>query len=300
MPEEKKAQPGFFEYVPADVPEPKKVVNTRLEYESLPSSESQFESSLDTFLRLKNEVQALRADLDQQRAEPFTVPSLGLDEMAVTIHTLSGGPTADTTARGVLGQVEASKGQGNAINYSLYLNTSEQSPLLALDRRVDRLCAVVGTPAPQQQPSMFAQMRDLQARLELADEVKLDAIYRRTKALVTEIDTLETPEQTAAVQSQDQARAVQIEKLRAVVVPLTPAAQDIPNVLNRMKTRKDTDEQAARVLLRLKRLQATHEAVNRMLLTDQQALLKVGAQMAANSKTMTGNLDILQQRLKTL
>jgi len=277
----------------------KKVVNARLEYESLPSSEAQFETSLDTFQRLKNEVLALRADSQQQQAEPYNTTSLGLDDMAVTIHTLSGGPTADTTARGVLAQIESSKGQGNAINYSLYLNTSEQNPLLDLDRRVDRLCAVVG-PAVQQQQSMFAQMKDLRARLELADEAKLDAIYRRTKALVTEIDTLETPEQTAAVQSQDQAKAAQIEKLRGVVLPLTQAAQDVPNVLNRMKTRKDTDEQAARVLLRLKRLQASHEAASRMLLTDQQALLKVGAQIVANSKIMTGNLDILQQRLKGL
>jgi len=299
MPEDKKAPKEHFEYVPeVRPPEPKKVVTARLEYESLPSAEAGFETSLDTFQRLKNEVYALKSDLEQQKAEPYAAPSLGLDEMAVTIHTLSGGPSADTTAQGVLGQLASSKGQGNAINYSVYLNTSEQSPLLEMDRRVDRLCAVVGQPAQQTQ-SMFGQLRDLQARLELADDFKLDAVLRRTKSLVTEIDALETPDITAAVQT-TQDKGAQLEKLRAVVAPLTPAAVDVPNVLNRLKTRKDTDEQAARVLLRLKRLQASHEAVTRMLLTDQQQLLKVGAQMVANSKIMTGNLENLQQRLKVL
>jgi hypothetical protein len=301
MPEEKKAHPGFYEYVPEEAPQPQKVAAPRLEFECLPSSETQFETSLDTFNRLKNEVFSLRDDLEQQKAEPYSVSKLGLDEMAVTIHTLSGGPTADSTARAVIGQVQSSNSaaSGNGITYSLYMNHSEQSPLLELDRRVDRLCQVVGGSTTSSQ-SMFAVVRDLQARLELADEFKLDAIYRRTKSLVTEIDTIETPEQTAAVQGQDQAKALQIEKLRSVLTPLSSAAQDVPNVLNRIKTRKDTDEQAARVLLRLNRLQSSHEAVTRMLLTDQQALMKVGNQMVANSKTMTGNLQILQQRLKAV
>jgi len=304
MPEEKKAHPGFYEYVPEEAPQPRKVVSPRLEFECLPSTETQFETSLDTFNRLKNEVLSLRDDLEQQKADPYAAPKLGLDHMAVTIHTLSGGPTADSGAMAVVGQVESCKptATGNGITYSMYLNSSEQSPLLELDRRVDRLCQVVGgsevTPAPGQ--SMFALVRDLQARLELADEFKLDAIYRRTKSLVTEIDTIETPEQSAAVQGQDQAKALQIAKLRGTLVPLSSAAQDVPNVLNRIKTRKDTDEQAAQVLLRLKRLQSSHEAVSRMLLTDQQAILKVGNQMVANSKIMTGNLQILQQRLKAL
>jgi len=301
MPEEKKAHPGFYEYVPEEAPRPQKVVTPRLEFECLPSSETQFETSLDTFNRLKNEVFSLRDDLEQQKADPYSAPKLGLDEMSVTIHTLSGGPTTDSAARAVIGQIESSKpaATGNGITYSLYLNKSEQSPLFELDRRVDRLCQVVGGVPPSSQ-SMFAVVRDLQARLELADEFKLDAIYRRTKSLVTEIDTIETPEQTAAVQGQDQAKALQIGQLRTVLLPLSADAQDVPNVLNRIKTRKDTDEQAARVLLRLKRLQSSHEAVTRMLLTDQQALLQVGNQMVANSKTMTGNLQILQQRLKAL
>jgi hypothetical protein len=300
MPEEKKAHPGFYEYVPEEAPRPQKVVTPRLEFECLPSSETQFETTLDTFNRLKNEVFSLRDDLEQQKADPYAAPKLGLDEMSVTIHTLSGGPTADSTARAVIGQIESSgkAATGNGITYNLYLNKSEQSPLLELDRRVDRLCQVVGEPPSTQ--SMFAVVRDLHARLELADEFKLDAIYRRTKSLVTEIDTIETPEQTAAVQGQDQAKALQIGQLGTVLLPLSSTAQDVPNVLNRIKTRKDTDEKAARVLLRLKRLQSSHEAVTRMLLTDQQALLKVGNQMVANSKTMTGNLQILQQRLKAL
>jgi len=303
MPEEKKSHPGFYEYAPEETPQPRKVVIPRLEFECLPSTETQFETCLDTFNRLKNEVISLRDDLEQQKADPYAAPKLGLDNMAVTIHTLSGGPTADTGAMAVVGQVESSKptATGNGITYSLYLNSSEQSPLLEMDRRVDRLCQVVGgsevNPAPGQ--SMFAVVRDLHARLEVADVFKLDAIYRRTKSLVTEIDTLETPEH-ATVQGQDQAKALQIEKLRGVLVPLSAAAQDVPNVLNRIKTRKDTDEQAAQMLLRLKRLQSSHEAVSRMLLTDQQALLKVGNQMVANSKIMTGNLQILQQRMKAL
>jgi len=303
MPEEKKAQPGFYEYVPEEPPQTHKVVVPRLEFECLPAAEAQFETTLDTFNRLKNEVLSLRDDLEQQKVEPYAVAKLGLDEMAVTIHTLSGGPTADSSARAMLGQVESSnKGTGNGITYSLYLNHSEQSPLLDMDRRVDRLCQLVGssvtTGAPTQ--SMFAIVRDLQARLELADEFKLDAIYRRTKNLVNEIDTIETPEQTAAVQGQDQVKTRQIEGLRGVLVPLTSAAQDVPNVLSRIKTRKDTDEQAARVLMRLKRLQSSHAAATRMLLTDQQEILTVGNQMVANSKIMTGNLQILQQRLKAL
>lgn len=309
MPEERKAQPGFYEYAPEETPLPKKVVSSRMEFESLPSSELGFESVLDTFNRLKNEVAGLRDDLQLQKAEAYTAPKLGLDTMAMTIHTLSGGPSADSTAAAVLGQVthSAPNASGNGITYSVYLNHSEQSSLLDLDRRVDKLCQVVGGPASSGSaaapsasgPSMFALVRDLQARLELADEYKLDSIYRRTKSLVTEIDTLETPEH-APDQGHNQAKAVQIEKLRMSLVPLCPAAQDVPNVLNRIKTRKDTDEQAARVLLRLKRLQASHEAATRMLLSDQQSISKVGSQMVANSKTMAGNLQILQQRLKAL
>jgi len=302
MPEETKAQahPGFYEYVPEQAPPPPKVSVPRFEFESLPATETQFETTLDTFNRLKNEVFSLRDDLEQQKAEPYAASHLGLDEMSVSIHTLSGGPTADSSARALLGQVESSNnGTGNGITYSLYLNHSEQSPLLELDRRVDQLCRVVGATGGPPAQSMFSQVRDLQARLELADVYKLDAIYRRTKSLVTEIDTLETPEQSAAVQGQDQ-KARQIEKLRGVLLPLTSLAQDVPSVLSRIKTRKDTDEQAARVLLRLKRLQSSHEAVTRMLLTDQQAILKVGNQMVANSKIMTGNLQILQQRLKAV
>jgi len=319
MPEaERKAQPGFYEYAPEDIPLPKKAVKPRLEFESLPSTEVSFESCLDTLSRLKNEVLGLQDDLQQLKAEPQKAPKLGLDEMAVVIHTLSGGPTSDSAARAVVGQVQSCNNNtsGNAITYSLYLNPSEQSPLLGLDRRVDRLCQIVGgsTSAPSvgassgsgdgsssaASPSLFALARDLQARLELADEFKLDSIYRRTKALVTEIDTIETPEQTAADQGEDQAKALQIQKLRARLEPLNQTAQDVPNVLSRIKTRKDSDEQAARVLLRLQKLQLHHEAIQRTLLTDQQALLKVGNQMVANSKTMTNNLQILQQRLKSL
>jgi hypothetical protein len=305
MPEERKAHPGFFEYTPEEAPQPKKAVAPRLEFESLPSSESGFETSLDTLNRLKNEVASLRDDLALQKADSYAAPKRALDDMTVSIHTLSDGPTSDSAARAVIGQVQSytPAQQGNGITYSLYLNHSEQNPLLDMDRRVDRLCQVVGGAVSEggggvPPQSMVALVRDLQARLELADEFKLDAIYRRTKSLVTEIDTIETPDLTPP--GQDQEKAEQIEKLRVALTPLCPAAQDVPNVLSRIKTRKDTDEQAARVLLRLKKLQALHEATSRMLLTDQQALMQVGNQMVANSKTMTGNLQILQQRLKVL
>jgi hypothetical protein len=306
---ERKAHPGFFEYAPEETPLAKKVVVPRLEFESLPLSEAGFETSLDTLNRLKNEVSGLADDLRLHKVESYAAPKLGLDDMAVSIHTLSGGPSS-SAAEALLGQVRSCNNaqSGNGITYSVYLNHSEQSPLLDLDRRVDRLCQVVGgsakggtagTSGPPPSQSMFALLRDLQARLELADEFKLDAIYRRTKSLVTEIDTLETPEFTAP-QGQDEAKAKQIEQLRANLLPLSSNAQDVPNVVARIKTRKDTDEQAARLLLRLKALQSKHEATTRMLLTDQQALLQVGNQMVANSKTMTGNLQLLQQRLKTL
>lgn len=299
MPEDKKAHPGYFEYVPDETPQPQKVVVQRLEFESLPHSESHFESTLDTFHRLQNEVESFREELTRRKAEPYDTPKLGLDDMAVTIHTLSDNSSSEAAARALLGQVEGCKGApSNGVTYSLYRGHDEQSPLLEMDRRVDELFRQVG-PASSE-PSMFAVMKDLQARLELADEFKLDAIYRRSKALVTEIDTLETPEQTTATQGQDQAKAQQIVKLSGVMRPLTAAAQEVPSVLSRIKTRKDTDEQAAQLLLRLKRLQTLNESATRMLLTDQQAILKVGSQMVANSKTMTSNLELLQRRLQTL
>jgi len=219
--------------------------------------------------------------------------SLGVDAASASLHTLEGpGLGPDATARALLSQVQ-SPGSGPGITYEVYLNKSEQNPLIGVDRRVDSLCRAVGTEGGP----LLGKMQDLQNRLQLTEEYKLDAVVRRTKTLVTEIETLEVPEQK---QEQDRNDAVRIATLRALFASRGTTVQNVPGTVSRVKTRQAADDKTAQLLLRLKRLQQTHEAVQKSLVGDQQLLAKVACQMEANLQTTTANLRQLQQRLGTL
>jgi len=218
--------------------------------------------------------------------------TLGVEAASSSLRTLEApGLGPDATARALLSQVQ-SPGSGPGVNYEVYLNKSEQNPLAGVDRRVDRLCRVVGTGGGP----LLGKMQDLQNRLQLTEEYKLDAVVRRTKTLVTEIETLETPEQ----KEQDRNNATRIATLRTLFAHRATTVQAVPGTLNRVKTRQAADDRTAQLLLRLKRLQQTHEAVQRSLTGDQQLLAKVASQMEANLQTTVANLRQLQQRLEKL
>jgi len=284
----------FFENEPKPEPEVKKVVTTRHVFESLPETDIQFESSLGTFNRLRGEVLRFREQMLAHKVTfQLTTNTLGLEAATASARALeTPGLGSDAAARAMLSQVQtASSGPG--VTYEVYLNKSEQNPLTALDRRVDNLSRAVGTA----EGPVLGKMQDLQSRLQLTEEYKLDAVVRRTQALTSEITTIELPEQKQEV---DAGKALQIEALRKLFANRTATAQGVPASLSRVKTRQESDDYAAQLLLRLKRLQQSHDAAQRSLLADQEMLSKVASQFQTNSQITAGNLRLLQQRLATL
>jgi hypothetical protein len=300
--------------------------------EELISNPTETESVLDKFSRIKGEVLAFTEELENLAGQPRATPAGGLQgipvtEMAALDSALGAmgkgelsaflpmearsGPPTDSLASSVVSQVACSSDKGaGGVGYDLYYSSSEPSALLNIERRVASLSKIVSSSsAPSPSDSLFARLKDLQARIELMEEYKLDTVLRRTKMLIGDIDTLELPEDEEApktaearaeAEEENAAKVAKINELHALMARLAPTADSVPTLVERLKSQKDTHENAANLLTRLVALEETQRATQVALQSDQAVLSTMTSHFVNNAKVMQGNLELLQKRMDAL
>lgn len=315
--------------------------SARSEFVSVDAASAPFESVLDKFSRLKNEVEELRTELASAReagagqagdcgeglAKDLDTMKTALGAAAnhpglrpfmdhATTTALAPLPSADETAETVLSQArDLHAGHtGKGVTYDVYCAATGDSGMLEYDRRLAALTKVVGSskggPGPggsASAESIRGRLADLHARLGCTEEYKLDAVYRRTKSLITEIDTVELPELSlrtasmdARILEEEACKRAKINELASSMRALDTTASSLPVVIGRLKTQKDLHETSRSLIGRLQRLEELNNTVRTVTSTDAAVAAKTSAQLASSLETMGKNMSLLQERMEAL
>jgi len=250
--------------------------------------------------RLAKDVAGMQAVLGSAENDP--VIAMHSDSAALSLAS------ADASARAVLKQVETTQGPASkeGVCYDLHYNPTDQSPLLSLDRRLAALSKVIlgNNRGASRSQSMIEQLSELQARLELTEEYKLDTVYRRTRSLVTEIDTVDMREDNrspsrAALPSGPLAIG-KLKELHGLMTRLQGTADSVPSTVSRLQTQKGLHETAALLLTRLQTLEQSHAFASLLIKADHATIGKLSTQSSYNVGTMATNLAHLQKRMDAI
>lgn len=285
-------------------------------------------SADDPLAALSNELSKNLVELEAQlrdvvsdpKVKALLQPSAALDAAALAqrdamakllfeLAQLRTGCAAETGA--AKGKQEAKAPASGAV-YELYLPhertaagsaaaTTATPDLAALDKRIAALEKSIGTPgdAAPGFPDISTALRMLNRKIELlCNESHMDATLRRAKALSAELMALE--QQRAKAVGRASPHEAKVNELYNMMHRWDKAAQMLPTVVARLQSLREVHEEAASVLSRLAQLEQQHDALERILKQDTEALQKLSESVAANAATMQKNLTALEQRFAAL
>lgn len=314
----------------------RKISSRRGDYNTLRQNKQKMETPMERYNRLKSEMQefqeelaaiatqadakndavgdvskAVSADLSKLEGELGTV--LQDKRLAPFLEHSFPISQSDIVQKSVASQLlsELSKaatktkpgppGSSDGVTYELYYNPSANNKLdlAALDRRLATLESTVGgTEAAPGFPDIQTGLLHLQRKLELLDQQKLDAAYRRIKSLVAELELFE--QQKAATSGKPTGQEQKIDELYKLMSRWDKSSEQLPLVVSRLQSLKDLHEESANAVARVQALEKQNAAIDSLLRNDQAALSQVSKSLATNVGVMAGNVKALETRFDEL
>lgn len=298
------------------------------------STPANFESPLQKFKRLKQELTLFQAELEDMASEApannDTIPVITKDirnelttlwsdlearkaeGSSIFQETLSSDALSTDTLIKELQRFQAMKDGGDLddkeagkATYSLFSGLNQDGTIVAgLTERIDRIEAVLGKPpdAGLSYDNMTTAISFLVKHLQLLDQHKLEGILMRVKNLNGELNNLdqnENKQKTEKILS-TQTQVDRVNKMFDTLKKWDVAAEDLPLLVERLKKLKDIHDVGAGMTDKINRLEQQQERISKLLEEDKALLKKASDSLAENSKKMHENVMALDQRMKAL
>jgi len=293
-----------------------------------------FESPLQKFKRLKQELTLFQAELEDMAskapAKQDTIPVITKDirnelttlwtELearkaaggAAFQETLSSDALSTDTLIKELQRFQAmqaesgdlkDKSEGKA-TYSLYSGLKDGSKIGDLAERIDRIEAVLGKPPDNglSYDNMTTAISSLVNHLQLLEQDKLEGVLRRVKDLNGELNNLdqnENKQQTENILSKKE-QVERVNKMFDMLKKWDVAAENLPMLVERLKKLKSIHDAGSGITDKINRLESQQERISKLLEEDKALLKQASESLADNSKRMHENVAALDQRMKAL
>ncbi|GAB5365866.1 hypothetical protein AAMO2058_001095300 [Amorphochlora amoebiformis] len=291
-------------------------------------------------LAMKEKLAAIEMDEDQKRLLQTTFPIDGSklkqkalsNQLASQIEAISE-RKKKSAAGGTVG------GTSGAIQYELYCQpdkeTSKLASLSALDRRVAHIEKLIGQQKKvvgTKYPDIHTAVHYLKKRMELLNKAKLDAISNRIKRLLVDLmklskaastaqapvvapgapggPSIETKESKPRVSNDDGKELptkeeiinhyAKVNHVYSMLTRYQESANQLPIVIERMKSLRSLHEHTATAMGRLNRLEKMQATMDAVLKQNKTMLKKMEDSFTANMKTMMNNVKILEEKFSKI
>ncbi|KAL7062696.1 hypothetical protein AAHC03_01060 [Spirometra sp. Aus1] len=296
------------------------------------------ESMTQRFQRLQLEVRQLMNDAETvaaQMKQPDPAEPLSADQLKQMASALSEqlsalqiedifGPNADVDLSGqetilqkrIVEQINAFKPREKPtkgtpqdhITYDLYMKPSlreecQNQKFLDLDRRLERLEALLGQPDPARLSSMTADTmghglleaaQRLAARSSLLQPGHLDQIESRLANLQTKLQSITEKRETIA----DADSQHKIAELYELVKKWNSLATDLPQVVQRLQDLQTLHEQASEFSSSIASMELEQKRIDENLDNYGKLLNQVQESVTETMKTFKDNIVVLEERIK--
>ncbi|CEM10075.1 unnamed protein product [Vitrella brassicaformis CCMP3155] len=190
--------------------------------------------------------------------------------------------------------------------YEVYYDPNERplvetSKLIGLESRLSELEKQIGVEAQSQLPFPDVQsgIYDLNERLSLLDANKLDAIGRRTQALMSELEMVlrKKAEITSAALTDDDQK---VQELFLMSQRWKIATAGLPYIVVRLKSLKALHQHSGSFATRISVLESNQTELQKQLDATSAALTTVSKSLQDSLKTFTENIDKMHTRIAEL
>ncbi len=288
-------------------------------------------------LAMKQQLAALETDDDQKRllSHSFPIDSSMLQQQAlneqlrqqISKATEAKASAAATTVSGM-----GSRAPAGSVQYEIYHRPDKSSSTLAgiseLDRRVAKLEKLLGQQKDVigvRYPDVHTAVHYLKRRMELLDKNKLNAISEKIKHLLADMMRLAqatgaagggareskgsaTPSgdgsggKEGAMPTRDEILRHQqkVNSIYSLLNRYQETSEQLPLVINRLKSLRALHEHGATAMSRLQKLQSQQQTVDAVLKQNKEMLTRLDASFKANMETMQKNMSLLQSRFGSL
>jgi len=265
------------------------------------SQQQRIESPVEYLLRLKRDIQQLRADATRA-VNPPPDPMPKLREMDKNLDSVFSDPRVEPflphsnpslhsppdPTDALIIRVRATEG-------AVFQGSGKQArvqPIL-LEQQVEALEKCVGTT----QVNLRKRLAALQRDVGLVDPVFLVSCARRIKSMMTEFALRDQTQRADALPTEVQPR---VDALTALHAKHGAAIQEVLKPDGPLRAPNKQQEQCARALQRLNTLAQQQKMVNELMAADKTSLATLSTNLASNMKLMKANIANLEQRLQAL
>jgi len=211
------------------------------------------------------------------------------------------------------GSTDAAKPDSKAtapgqMTYELFFNPQkeaarQQVSVVELDRRIGNVEKTIGNLNDDKTlgyPDLHSALQSLRRKLEFLDQAKLDAVYRRIKTLISELDILHASKDKAQAAGQVPGQQEKISQMFDMVSRWDETAQMLPAVVARLQSLRDLHEECASAVVTVQAVDHQHSEALYLLQQDKETLSRVEANLSQNMKVLQGNVASLEARLTAL
>jgi len=300
----------------------------------LPFRERAFESPLERFYRLKDEISQLERDLQAMaRSAPAKKSaSAGLArELAELGHDLSSlstnpnflpfaeqhVPDKETIQQRVqlnhlIAQLAAVPSASEAkedssTTLALFRTKNDtqrqQTNLTELDSRIVQLEHFIGNLGDDKTlgwPDLHSALQSVRRKLESLDQSKLDAAYRRIRTLISELDTLTTSKDKAQAAGQVPALLEKINQLFETVNRWDEAAEILPPVAARLQSLRDLREECAGAVVTVQKIEVQTAEAQWLLQQSKETLARVETSLVQNAQSLQDRVASVEKSFTAL
>jgi len=292
-----------------------------------------FESPLQKFKRLKQELTLFQSELEDMASEApdnnDTIPSITknirnelttlwsdlesrkAEQSGVFQETISPDSLSTDTLIKELQKFQASGGdaeladkEAGRATYSLFSGLKEGASLQALSERINRIEGVLGAPPDSglSYENMTTAISFLVKHLQLLEQDKLEGVLRRVKDLNGELNNLDQSENKQQTEKilETKNQVDRVDKMFDMLKKWDVAAEDLPTLVERLRKLKDVHDAGAGMGDKINRLEEQQERIAKLLEEDKALLRKASDSLAENSRKMHENVMALDQRMKAL
>lgn len=195
--------------------------------------------------------------------------------------------------------------ESNVATLTLYSdgNTNSQSfRAKDIEDRLTNLEKVVGPPPEHGNNSdMWRSIEFLDKRLSLlGDQSRIEGLVRKAETIRKALQDYNSKAYQSIDEQITKTKEEKIEKMFDMMTRWDQAAIQLPTVVQRLRSLKNLHEESADVVEKVQRLDTQHKLIKQTLESNEQILKQVNQSLAENAKTMSTNVQAIEDRIAKL